>query len=238
MRSLNPFKLLVASCLVILAALAVLVWPTPYRYDHATIDGQNSLIRSNRVTGNSQIFSASGWRSTGVTRNLSSNDLSELTVAARPETRGLYLHLQIFNGSRLELTELTVRVTRIEGFQGSSTDYLEPETRQRVYVQPTAVEPHSQGSETLSLGEDFKMIPQFDLPSEARLRWRAWAGASDDFLFSQWSNPGVFRGTFREYAALTDEQVGEVITSQKSGWKSHDGPWYWELIGAKGTERD
>lgn len=38
--------------IVILAvAFAVLVWPTPYRYDPATWNGRHGYIRTNRVTG-------------------------------------------------------------------------------------------------------------------------------------------------------------------------------------------
>jgi hypothetical protein len=54
-------KLLLLSCLTVLAALAVMVWPTPYRYDHMA----STLVRINRLTGRAQALESSRERQKG-----------------------------------------------------------------------------------------------------------------------------------------------------------------------------
>ena len=48
-RFLRLFR--VVLMLVVLAALAVYVWPTRYRYDHVSADGNTYPVRIDRFTG-------------------------------------------------------------------------------------------------------------------------------------------------------------------------------------------
>jgi hypothetical protein len=48
--------------LLLLVALAFFVWPTRWRYDHITVDGDNYLVRVDRVTGHADILvPEQGW---------------------------------------------------------------------------------------------------------------------------------------------------------------------------------
>jgi len=42
---------------VVVLAFCLLVWPTPYRYDHV----HNRLLRLNRVTGHADALCPDGW---------------------------------------------------------------------------------------------------------------------------------------------------------------------------------
>jgi hypothetical protein len=47
---------------LVVALLAVFVWPTAYRYDRTNFVGvSNVLVRTNRFTGNSQSLTPNGW---------------------------------------------------------------------------------------------------------------------------------------------------------------------------------
>ena len=48
--------------LLIALALATFVWPSRWRYDHITVDGDNYLVRINRFTGHADILMPeTGW---------------------------------------------------------------------------------------------------------------------------------------------------------------------------------
>jgi hypothetical protein len=49
--------------------LAVLIWPTLYRYDRM----YDRPVRINRLTGTAQVLSASGWRTLGPARVIATN---------------------------------------------------------------------------------------------------------------------------------------------------------------------
>ena len=38
-----------------------LVWPTPYRYDHLLLGGNNYPVRVNRITGSAEALANVGW---------------------------------------------------------------------------------------------------------------------------------------------------------------------------------
>jgi hypothetical protein len=48
--------------LLVLAALAIYVWPTRYRYDHVSVDGNTYPVRIDRFTGASDMLVPDqGW---------------------------------------------------------------------------------------------------------------------------------------------------------------------------------
>jgi hypothetical protein len=46
----------------VLAMFATYVWPTPWRYDHMTVDGEAVLVRIDRVSGEAEMLIVDeGW---------------------------------------------------------------------------------------------------------------------------------------------------------------------------------
>ena len=67
--------------LAILAAVALFVWPTRYRYDHMTVDGNLVPVRIDRITGDADMLVPDdGWEPVEAPQGASS---------APPETRTL-----------------------------------------------------------------------------------------------------------------------------------------------------
>ena len=65
--------------LAILAAVALFVWPTRYRYDHMTVDGNLVPVRIDRITGDADMLVPDdGWEPVEAPQGASS---------APPETR-------------------------------------------------------------------------------------------------------------------------------------------------------
>jgi len=55
-------RLLALFVLLALAASVLYVWPTAYRYDHMTVDGDVYPVRIHRVTGHADILMPEqGW---------------------------------------------------------------------------------------------------------------------------------------------------------------------------------
>ncbi len=60
MLKLGVFFALVASVLVL--AFALFVWPTRWRYDHMTVDGNIVLVRVDRISGDADMLVPDdGW---------------------------------------------------------------------------------------------------------------------------------------------------------------------------------
>jgi hypothetical protein len=60
-RAAGRWQLVIALGIVL---LAVLIWPTLYRYDRM----YDRPVRINRITGTAQVLSASGWHTLGPVR--------------------------------------------------------------------------------------------------------------------------------------------------------------------------
>jgi len=59
-RALGWVRMLVI--LLVLAALAVYVWPTRFRYDHVSVDGNTYPVRIDRFSGDSDMLVPDqGW---------------------------------------------------------------------------------------------------------------------------------------------------------------------------------
>jgi hypothetical protein len=57
-------KLILIICSFLILS-GVLFWPTIYRYDSMTINGNKLPIKTNRITGFTEYYSAGGWISQG-----------------------------------------------------------------------------------------------------------------------------------------------------------------------------
>lgn len=61
--------------LLVLFAFAAVVWPTPYRYDHVSLDGDVYPVRINRVTGDADMLTPDdGWVPMGGDSDTPQND--------------------------------------------------------------------------------------------------------------------------------------------------------------------
>ncbi len=96
------------------------VWPTPYRYDHMNLGGGASLpVRTNRITGHTEILYQGGWQAASPARNreLSGEELRQLDVQAHLEQYPDedWIELRVYNGSKVEVVEITAEVTVRDG---------------------------------------------------------------------------------------------------------------------------
>jgi hypothetical protein len=56
------YAALLAPAFALVAAFAITVWPTMYRYDHVTRDGETYPVRTHRITGRTEVLiGAYGW---------------------------------------------------------------------------------------------------------------------------------------------------------------------------------
>lgn len=46
---------------ILVLSFILLVWPTPYRYDHIAYIGSRLPVRINRITGVAEVLRMSGW---------------------------------------------------------------------------------------------------------------------------------------------------------------------------------
>jgi hypothetical protein len=108
---------------------ALLVWPTPYRYDHIDLGrGVSYPVRQSRLTGDTEILFPQGWKSAqkpepekvaAPEEDIPPAEVAALDVHASLQGAGLstgwgYLRVGIYNGSTLNLTEITVEVTVLD----------------------------------------------------------------------------------------------------------------------------
>lgn len=107
-------------CIVILIGLAIFVWPTRYRYDHVIMEQNDLPVRTDRLSGKTELLVPSGWRTLGNTSesqkpptDLPPDQVARLTgQASTPVTDWLEVH--IYNGSGWKVSEITVLVTVLD----------------------------------------------------------------------------------------------------------------------------
>lgn len=123
----NRKLLLYALIAALVSPFALLVWPTPYRYDHIDpSQGQSYPTRTNRFSGHTEILLLDGWKdlgsveandSLGLKRYLTKSEISKLKVQPRVEGIGPprgwdYLEADVYNGlPDLTVSEITLEVT-------------------------------------------------------------------------------------------------------------------------------
>jgi hypothetical protein len=104
-----------------LLTFGVVFWPTLYRYDHVTLAGGTLPLRTQRITGRTEIFSpTAGWFELGTSRSnddvalpLPSPELRQLTGNGELTGHGSFLG-KVYNGSSWTVTELTLRLVALE----------------------------------------------------------------------------------------------------------------------------
>ena len=107
--------LLIASLIFIgLLLFGYFVYPTRYRYDHIKI-GQNDLpMRTDRVTGKTEVFMMTGWIDQSPKPGkpeiqLAPWDIAKITGTAAFSTQ--YFDFQAYNGTPFVLSEVTIAIT-------------------------------------------------------------------------------------------------------------------------------
>jgi len=108
---------------------ALLVWPTLYRYDHIDLGaGRSYPVKSNRITGQTEILFPEGWKPARIPEpekvaapeedvppaEVAALDVHASLQGAGPPTGWGYLRVGIYNGSTLNLTEITVEITVLD----------------------------------------------------------------------------------------------------------------------------
>jgi hypothetical protein len=105
-----------------LLAFFYLVWPTPYRYDHIRVRSDSTVVRINRLTGDSEMLALNKWvrihAAEGPEENLVPADLKKLTGGAYINDQG-HFGLTLYNGSEFNLKDITVEIT-IRGKSGEA----------------------------------------------------------------------------------------------------------------------
>jgi hypothetical protein len=100
-----------AALLTAVGLFGLFVWPTPYRYDHIDYGrGTSYPVRQNRFTGYTQVLFSGGWETVSE-EELGPEELTKLEVHAKLNGAGNNIELDIYNGSRLSLKEVTIEVT-------------------------------------------------------------------------------------------------------------------------------
>lgn len=151
---------------LVLLTLAVLVWPTRYKYDHLKIREADYPVRIDRFTGKAEILYPSGWSTskTSERQQLPEEQMAKLKGDATLSSSGL-MELQIYNGTQWTVSEITVLVTLegspssspIEDFDHQITDNNRITSRPYRLVAEFGVEPLSSGRFRADLG--FRLMP-------------------------------------------------------------------------------
>jgi len=121
----KPAAMLVAGAIVIvIGILAVTVWPTLYRYDHANFGGGDVLVRIHRFSGKVEALAGgtTGWvevskGSSSKPTPLPSDQLAKLTGGL--EVTYGWIFADIYNGTERALDKVIVQVTVLEGSKGA-----------------------------------------------------------------------------------------------------------------------
>jgi hypothetical protein len=109
-RNLIPFLVAV----IVLGCLAFFVWPTRYRYDHLKI-GQNEFpVRTDRLSGATEIFYPSGWAKRDPYVSVHDIELDPRDVATLQTTGEMHfgsVKIQVYNGSKYKISEISVSIS-------------------------------------------------------------------------------------------------------------------------------
>ena len=119
--TINPKSLAILSMLAVV--VGIVFWPTLYRYDRFG-SGEGSIpMRTNRVTGRSQLFDGIEWRGqpsqtsttppTDTLRTLDPLERLHVTGRATMDQVG-YFSAEIYNGSRCSVVTLYITVIPLD----------------------------------------------------------------------------------------------------------------------------
>jgi hypothetical protein len=147
----------VVASAILITCLAFYVWPTRYRYDHLKLGANDYPIRTDRLSGNTEIFFPYGWvkREPSVSHpevELNPPDLFALQVTGSMEFDSV--KIQVYNGSKFTISEISVSISTFDGTHN-------PLISNRVYrltpsYPSTSLSPESSGEFTARTGFDFR----------------------------------------------------------------------------------
>ncbi|CAG1065734.1 hypothetical protein BAC1_01322 [uncultured bacterium] len=100
---------------VTLILFGIFFWPTLYHYDKMTVGGNMFPVRTNRLTGNSDIFLMNEWTSqkTKKGKMLPASELNKITGNAGLNGYGSFSG-KIYNGSDWTITKMIIQVVAKE----------------------------------------------------------------------------------------------------------------------------
>lgn len=114
---------------LLLAAIifAVFVWPTRYRYDHLKMGDSNYPVRTDRLTGKTEVLAQNGWQEliseSESEEEIPAEEVAKLTGQASIDHS--VMKVALYNGSDWKVTEITVLVTvRGNPYSSAFEDFL------------------------------------------------------------------------------------------------------------------
>jgi hypothetical protein len=120
---LKKSLILALLCTAILVGLGVFVWPTRYRYDHVKMGENDFPLRTDRLSGRSEMLTPQyGWHTLGrpaetqnlpVIQELPTERLAKLEGQASVDDVG-WIEVHVYNGSDWTVSEITVLVTVLD----------------------------------------------------------------------------------------------------------------------------
>jgi hypothetical protein len=152
-KSLLPTLLALAA----ITGLACYVWPTRYRYDHLKIGPNEYPIRTDRLSGETEIFYPTGWIKREPHLSQPDVELPPWEVAALQTTGQMEfdsVKVQVYNGSKSQVSEISVSISIFDAKHN-------PVISNRVYrltpsYSSSDLSPQSSGEFTARTGFDFE----------------------------------------------------------------------------------
>ena len=141
----------------LLIVLAVTVWPTRYRYDHVNLRGSVLPVRTDRLSGRTEILSGmNGWVEVGDPKNTGNPGpkMQELPAVERAKVTGnaglaygTLFQGKLYNGSSFYLREVVITITAQEksgnprwSRQFKDEVFIEPLTTGNFQIEVTGAE--------------------------------------------------------------------------------------------------
>jgi hypothetical protein len=147
----------VALAVVVVAGLAFYVWPTRYSYDHLKVGPNEYPVRTDRLSGETEIFYPSGWVKRKPYVSQPDADLGPWELAALQTTGQMdfgSVKMQVYNGSSYKISEISASISIFDAKHNAVIS-------NRIYrLTPSyplsELQPQSSGEFTARTGLDFQ----------------------------------------------------------------------------------
>lgn len=245
--------------LILLAIFTFLVvfWPTLYRYETLTVDGNIIPVRSNRLTGKTEIFALTKWVSeTEDKKPIELSQANLMKITGNADLKNGYLEGSLYNGSNFELTslEITIELTSygsIDELKDGSLSTLLSYVSQEFSGFSSTRKQEFESLIASNSGDLFEKIIEIEIPSILKLPKETRENFSKEFLeaVDKAEIPSVLRkysieipkaGWARRFAILknippltTTSFSIEALTSKGEKFSNFN----WQITGAKGFIR-